>query len=364
MIYIFFFFCVACIIIDVIACWKIRQEPFNQLLDFPKVSILVAVRNEETNILDCLQSLDNLSYPMLEILIGNDNSTDKTLDIIQDFIQDRPKFSVFQITNQLGNAIAKANVLAQLSHQASGEWLFITDADVVVPPHWIENMLSLAKNHTSIITGFTWVKGKGLGAILQALDWTFALAVAKVFSYWRVPVTAMGNNMAVRQDAYLRTGGYENMPSTLVEDFILFKTLVIKQGQSFAQVFSPAVMAETQASNSLKNFLRQRKRWMQGIGQAHWLAKIYLLFRVGFYPILLLTLVFEWQIFYLQILSFYLAKLLGQSIALYRFLHLIHKSRYIWAFGFYEFYSFLLSLILPIYSILPIKIIWKERKFD
>jgi cellulose synthase/poly-beta-1,6-N-acetylglucosamine synthase-like glycosyltransferase len=363
MIYLFLFFCVGCIIIDAVACWKIRQEPFNQLSDFPKVSILVAVRNEEKNMLDCLQSLNNLSYPNLEILIGDDNSTDKTYSIIQDFIQDKPKFSVFRITYQLGNAIAKANVLAHLSHNAQGEWFLITDADVKVPSKWVENMLSFA-NKASIITGFTWVKGRGIGAILQALDWTFALAVAKVFSYWRVPVTAMGNNMAVRKDAYLQTGGYENMPSTLVEDFILFKTLVIKQEQSFAQVFSPAIMAETQASNSFKGFLRQRKRWMQGIEQAHWLTKIYLLFRVGFYPILLLTLVFEWQIFYLQIFSFFLAKLLGQSIALYRFLYLIHKSKYIWAFVFYEFYALILSLILPIYYILPTKNVWKERKYD
>jgi len=327
----------------------------------PFVSILVAARNEEANILNCLGSLARLSYPHLEILIGDDNSTDNTLNIVQNFIKDKPQFSVVQIKEKIGTAIAKANVLAHLARKAKGEWLFVTDADVQVPSDWIENMLTEGEK-SEIITGFTWVKGKGIFAILQALDWTFALATAKMFSYFGLPLTAMGNNMAVRRETYLQTGGYENLPATLVEDFMLFKKIAIEGNKPFYQVFSHRVMAETKAIDNFWKFLQQRKRWMRGALQAHWLAKIYLFVRVGFYPLFLMM--FFWEIaFWQYVLMLFAVKLFWQSVALHKFLKIIGKTKFIWAFGLYEMYLAILSIVLPIYYLIPLKIKWKGRKF-
>ncbi len=61
--------------------------------DLPSVSVIVAARNEEDNILDCLRSLDNLIYPedKIEIILVNDHSTDKTGEIISSFIKDKTK---------------------------------------------------------------------------------------------------------------------------------------------------------------------------------------------------------------------------------------------------------------------------------
>ena len=48
--------------------------------ELPSVSVIVAARNEEDNIKNCLQSLLELNYPneKLEIILVNDESTDKT----------------------------------------------------------------------------------------------------------------------------------------------------------------------------------------------------------------------------------------------------------------------------------------------
>ena len=49
---------------------KIKEE------DLPTATVIVAARNEEDKILDCLASLDDLEYPdgKLEIILVNDNS--------------------------------------------------------------------------------------------------------------------------------------------------------------------------------------------------------------------------------------------------------------------------------------------------
>ena len=52
----------------------------NGLNEFPKVTIIVAARDEEENILTCLESLDKIDYPVdkLEIIIVDDGSKDST----------------------------------------------------------------------------------------------------------------------------------------------------------------------------------------------------------------------------------------------------------------------------------------------
>jgi cellulose synthase/poly-beta-1,6-N-acetylglucosamine synthase-like glycosyltransferase len=60
-------------------------------------SILIAARNEEDTILRCLQAIERLNYPpdRYEVLIGNDQSEDKTGLIIENFIRDKPQFRLF-----------------------------------------------------------------------------------------------------------------------------------------------------------------------------------------------------------------------------------------------------------------------------
>ena len=55
----------------------------------PSSTIIVAARNEETNIENCLRSLNELEYPVgkLEIIIVNDDSDDNTGQIIKEFIK-------------------------------------------------------------------------------------------------------------------------------------------------------------------------------------------------------------------------------------------------------------------------------------
>lgn len=124
------------------------------------VSILIAARNEEANIISCLQSVSNQNYPAadLEVLIGNDSSEDQTGFLVEAFIKDKSNFHLFHIQDTLGVARGKANVLAHLAQQAQGQYLFVTDADIQVPPTWIRGMLAECEQNTGVVAGMTMVK--------------------------------------------------------------------------------------------------------------------------------------------------------------------------------------------------------------
>ena len=87
-------------------------------LPLPRVSILIAARDEEASLPRCLASLRNLDYPqdLLEILVGDDGSTDRTAAVAVAAMQGfAGQFRVVSITDTLGQARGKANVLAHLA---------------------------------------------------------------------------------------------------------------------------------------------------------------------------------------------------------------------------------------------------------
>src|SRR3989344_3598779 len=45
-------------------------------IEYPPVSVIVPMRNEEKNVTPCLSSLMSLDYPRYEIIVANDSSTD------------------------------------------------------------------------------------------------------------------------------------------------------------------------------------------------------------------------------------------------------------------------------------------------
>ncbi|MDX5480868.1 MAG: glycosyltransferase, partial [Hymenobacteraceae bacterium] len=91
-----------------------RKSYTAELSHQPRISILVAARNEEFTILRCLKAIERLNYPKdkIEVLIGDDDSADATRAVVEDFIRDKPNYTCITVTDTLGLARGKANVLA------------------------------------------------------------------------------------------------------------------------------------------------------------------------------------------------------------------------------------------------------------
>ncbi len=327
----------------------------------PFISILLAVRNEAPNISACLEALYALEYPSdcYEVLIGDDDSEDDTATIIAKFIEDKPHFHYFFIQKRLNKARGKANVLAQLAHQAEGDYLFFTDADVVVAPEWLESVRFFDDAKLGILNGCTLVEGKTLFDKMQCLDWALMQELIYLLSQWKVPLTAMGNNMAVSRDAYEATGGYENLTFSLTEDFALFQAIVRKKF-TFATDNHPDRVAYTKGIKKMNDWLQQRKRWMQG---ALRLPKhlVFLLFIQALFLIILIGVGF------LNIrlaLGLGLLSVVAQGVILARVLSRIGRIDLLKYAMVYQIFSWIMGIIMVFYYLLPIKIQWKGRTYD
>ena len=110
----------------------------------PTVSILIAARNEEMLLPKCLESLTKIDYPLekLKIYIINDSSKDATEEIAKEYTNRYKHFQLINISNKLPGLDGKMNALCQGIDHTDGEIILITDADCIVPPNWVSDMVS------------------------------------------------------------------------------------------------------------------------------------------------------------------------------------------------------------------------------
>lgn len=325
------------------------------------VSILIAARNEAANILNCLEAISRLNYPpgLVEVLIGDDNSTDETNALVAAYIQDKPNFKLFKITENLGTARGKSNVLAQLTRQATSGFFFITDADVEVPANWITAMLTEVRNNVGIVTGITTTKGQNLFSRMQTLDWLNSLGYIQVVADLNLPVSTMGNNMLITRQAYESTGGYETFPFSITEDVQLFNE-VLARGFTFRNVYNANVLAITAPAPNLPALMHQRKRWMKGAMHLPVHLRFILIFYAAFY--LFLVPFFFRVPFGLALLVLVLKWGFQSTFLLICLKRLHHRTSLVDLIRF-EGYQLLITTVSVIFFLLPFKVTWKGRQY-
>ena len=330
--------------------------------DFPMVSILLAARNEEQLILRNLTAINALNYPKdkLEILIGNDESTDNTAQLVTDFIQDKPHFQLFHIDKTVGKGRGKANVLGQLAHKASGEFYFVTDVDVKLPENWILALLQEFTEGVGLVSGTTKCERGSLFATLQSIDWLHFMGYIKAFANAGVGCTSVGNNMAVRAEAYWQTGGYEEIDFSITEDYKLFKE-VTARGWQWRTIMGEDSLGLAWYIPSIKEMLHQRKRWLIGARELPLNWKGMIILYGLFIPVVLAFFWFNPRLAF----AIWISKFLVQSVFII-FLCLAAERR---PFSFlylivYEFYVILNTAATAIFYWLPIKSIWKGREYN
>ncbi len=352
------------IILDMLllATWLLDKEEreVKRKSEVPFVSVIVAARNEEKNILRCLNALVALDYPKekIEILVGDDDSGDKTFELITDFAAQHQNIHVTRITESFPGQKAKANVLAQLCKKAKGEFLFFTDADIQVPYSWIEEMLAGFSPNTGLVSGITIIEGESLFFRCQAVDWIFALGMVKVVNQLGYAATAIGNNMAISKEAYDAVGGYASLPFSITEDLEILKHIK-RKGYEAKQLFSEKVLARSMPEPKIINLLKQRKRWMKGAVQLPWGMVAILFLQALFFPLFLLLLVLNFKL----AIAIWAAKILVQSAFINYSLSQIEKNEKLIHLIIYEIYAVALSLSLLVYFFLPTPVVWKDRKY-
>jgi hypothetical protein len=107
-----------------------EQDP-PEPAEWPRLSVIVAARNEAKTIGPAVASLSALDYPSLEIIAVNDRSTDETGEILAERSRRDGRIQILSIDHLPEKWLGKVYALHRGTQKSSGEWILYTDADVV-----------------------------------------------------------------------------------------------------------------------------------------------------------------------------------------------------------------------------------------
>lgn len=340
------------------------KKTFPQLSEgeLPTVSIIVAARNEERNILSCIDSLDKLIYTegKLEIIIVDDASTDNTLKISSDFIHGKLKFRVIhQEENDSTILRGKVRAMAEGIKIANGEIILTTDADCIVNPLWAKTIASYYVGNVGVVNGFTSQTVKDSFSGMQAIDFVYLLFIAAGTINLGKPVSCIGNNMSFRKKAYEETGGFENLPFSVTEDFLLLNSIHKLNKYKVIYPLNKDSLVISKPASTFKELFNQKKRWAvggidtppKGIGLMFWafLSNLFILLTPFFFSAAWLYLAF-----FKIVIDYFVLMPVHQRLGLQK------NLKY---FPVFQIYYIIYVLVLPFVILFNKKVKWKDRVY-
>jgi 1,2-diacylglycerol 3-beta-glucosyltransferase len=325
------------------------------------VTVIIAARNEETNLPECLESVAHQTYPVAryEIIVVNDGSSDKTESVCKNFVLRYPNIHLIRAQDD-PYLRGKANALAQGIDAAQGEIILITDADCSVPPTWIEYTAKRYSHDVGLIGGFTLQKATTPFEGMQSLDWAFILGMAAATAGFKHPLGSIGNNLSFRKEAYNQIGGYRKIKFSVTEDYTVVQAIVGTRKWEYRYPLDPNLLVESKPCPDFVALLRQKHRWGKG-GLDMKIAGL-LIMAIGFLMHLSPFVMLYWGGVVLAATAL-MIKFIADYIFLFQLLKHFNRTDELRWFYWFELYFIIYVLILPFLVFFGGKVKWKGREF-
>ncbi len=246
---------------------RIAPAPLSgDLANCPTVSLLVAAKNEEAVISNLVKMLCSINYPLgkYEIWVVDDNSTDKTPELLANLVQ---KYSQLKVLRRTETSGGKSGALNDVLPLTKGAFLGVFDADAQVSPDLLRQVLPLFDNETvgavqvrkAIANSGTnfWTKGQSAEMALDSYMQQQRIAKGGIGDL-------RGNGQFVRREAIVRCGGWNE--ETITDDLDLALRLHLDQWDIEFLSFPPVMEEGVTTAVSLWH---QRNRWAEGQSQRY-----------------------------------------------------------------------------------------------
>lgn len=230
------------------------------------VSVLIPAFCEETVIVKSVTSVLQSTYPIAQVIVIDDGSTDDTAQVVSDHFGSDPRVRLIRQNNQ-GKAEALNNGIQHIDTP-----VFVAiDADTIIAPEAVGELVKhFNDDEVGAVAGNVKVGNRrNLITRLQAIEYISAQNLdRRAYEVLNGIMVVPGSIGAWRTEAVIAAGGYTTQ--TLVEDADLTVSVI---RSDFKVVFEPAALAYTEAPETIRQWMRQRLRWHFGMLQIAWKHK-------------------------------------------------------------------------------------------
>ncbi|MEB3207013.1 MAG: glycosyltransferase family 2 protein [Vampirovibrionales bacterium] len=246
---------------------KLYLSPNNKnILPPAKVSVFIPACNEESVIEAAVRMVWALDYPALELIVIDDRSSDDTPNILRRLLATNrlaTKPVPFQVLFRKADSTpGKAAALNEAMALASGDVIAVFDADALVAPDFISQLMPYlqqpdvaAVQARKVIINET----QDLLTRAQAYEYTLDAQLQCGRDALRSAVEIRGNGFLLRRDALDSVGGFTE--SSVTDDLDLSTKLHVF---GWDIRFAPEVTVLEEAVPTFGALIRQRVRWAEG----------------------------------------------------------------------------------------------------
>jgi len=193
---------------------------------WPKLSVVVACRNEAASVRRAIASLLAQDYPSYEVVAVDDRSEDATGSILRELAATHPALRVARVDVLPAGWLGKTNAMHQGAAAATGEWILFTDADVLFAPGALRRSVAWVEREQlghGVATPHFIAPGWWERAFVSLFG--LLLLVAQRADDLRRPGSrayiGIGAFNLVRREAYLRIGGHTRLRLEVADDLKL-----------------------------------------------------------------------------------------------------------------------------------------------
>lgn len=226
-----------------------------------RISVIVPARNEEENIGALLEALQQQTYPknLFEIIVVDDQSTDKTAAIVTKF----PEVKLLQLNNDAINSYKKKAIEKGVD-AASFELIVTTDADCLPPPEWLHTIASFkeATNAGFIVAPVVFNCNASPLEIFQAMDFMVLQGITAASVYKKTHSMCNGANLAYDKKLFYEVDGFKGIDHIASgDDMLLMHKIAKKYPDRIQYLKSTDATVSTLPMLTWKQFFNQRIRW-------------------------------------------------------------------------------------------------------
>ncbi len=297
---------------DRVNLWEIKKDTMlfeTRLL--PSISIIAPAYNEEKSIVESVTSLLNLKYPTYEVIVVNDGSKDKTIDVLIKHFKLERKHPFFKqsintkalrgvyINKQIPNLIVidkqnggKADALNLGINVAKYDYVCGIDADSLLEEDALLKLMSVTlddtKTHIALGGNIVPVNGcvvdqgsiekEGLGK--QSIVKFQTIEYLRAFTTGRIGWSKINSLLIIsgafglfQRKALIKTGGYltisgELKKDTVGEDMELVVRLTyqaLRDKRDYRVAYVHHANCYTELPSDYSSLFKQRNRWQRGL---------------------------------------------------------------------------------------------------
>jgi len=232
------------------------------------VSIVVAARNEATNIVKCLDALLHQNYPsfLYEVILIDDHSNDNTVDLAESMLA--KNLRVFHLAELIGNEqnihSYKKKAIEKGIDQSQAQLIVTTDADCYVSEKWLRTIVSYyEKNQCQLVAApVMFYEDEKFIEKFQSFDFCGMMVTTGALTNSKKGVMCNGANLAYSRNVFHQVKGFQGIDQFGSGDDVFLMHKIQKEyadGCHFLKSKQATVF--TLAQPTIPSFFNQRIRW-------------------------------------------------------------------------------------------------------